>query len=372
MYRGKQIVVAGDDKQLKPNDLYRVRWEEESDQDIPELEVDSLLDLAKKYVPEISLQGHYRSRSLELIEFSNEHFYKGKLKMLPHYDVINESTPAIHFEKVDGVWEENINDVEAKRVTEIVVEILRETPSKSIGVVTFNAKQQGHVLDVMEEYFAEKGDILPEHLFVKNIENVQGDERDVIIFSTAYAPDKKGKLRLQFGTLNQEGGENRLNVAITRAREKVYLVCSVLPSQLHTEETKNPGPKLLKEYLEYAYRVSQKKWKPAAHTERSHSQAWYLRNQLPKLFASNRIRLEKNLPFADLTVTDEKIYKGLILTDDELFHDHLSAKQSHAYQVFHLAEKKWPSIRLYSREYWMNPDHTEDKLKKFVGRMGEK
>jgi len=367
MYRGKQIVVAGDDKQLKPNDLYRVRWDEESEEDVPELEVDSLLDLAKKYVPEIALQGHYRSRSLELVEFSNEHFYKGKLKMLPHFEIINSSEPAIHFENVGGVWEDNTNDVEARRVAEIVRNILKSTPEKSIGVVTFNAKQQGHVLDVLEEYAAEKSFVLPENLFVKNIENVQGDERDIIIFSTAYAPDKKGKLRLQFGTLSQEGGENRLNVAVTRAKEEVYLVCSIHPSQLRTEDTKNPGPKLLKDYLEYAFQVSKKKWKPTVQMEQSHSQEWYLRNQLPALLPDSK--LEKTLPFADLTVIEKKAYKGLVLTDDELFHDNLSAKQSHAYQVFHLAEKKWPNIRLYSREYWMNPEHSEAKLKKFVGRI---
>lgn len=367
MYRGKQVVVAGDDKQLKPNDLYRVRWDEESDEAVSDLEVDSLLDLAKKYVPEIALQGHYRSRSMELIEFSNEHFYKGKLKMLPHFDEINETSPAIHFEKVDGVWEDNINEVEAKKVAEIVVRLLKKSPSKSIGIVTFNAKQQGHVLDVLEEILVKKGFTLPDHLFVKNIENVQGDERDVIIFSMAYAPDKKGKLRLQFGTLNQEGGENRLNVAVTRAKEKIYLVCSVYPSDLQTSETKNPGPKLLKKYLEYAYQVSQKKWKPTVHAEESHGQHWYLSNQLPSLLSSSK--LDRNLPFADLTVIERKANRGLVFTDDELFHDNLSAKQSHAYQVFHLAEKKWPNIRFYSREYWMNPDRMKERLKRFVERI---
>ncbi len=368
MYRGKQIVVAGDDKQLKPNDLYRVRWDEESEEDIPDLEVDSLLDLAKKYIPEISLQGHYRSRSLELLEFSNEHFYKGKLKMLPHFDVINGSSPAINYAKVDGIWEDNINDAEAKIVAKMVTKILMTTPSRSIGVVTFNAKQQGHVLDVIEELAAKKGFLLPENFFVKNIENVQGDERDVIIFSTAYAPDKKGKIRLQFGTLNQEGGENRLNVAVTRAREQVYLICSLLPSELRTEATKNPGPKLLKKYLEYAYQVSQKKWRPTTSSEQSYNPDWYLKSQLPELITSNQ-SFKKKLPFADLTITHKGAYKGLVMTDDELFHDNLSAKQSHAYQVFHLAEKKWPSIRLFSREFWMDSERTKLKLMKFIGRV---
>ena len=369
MYRGRQIVVAGDDKQLRPNDLYRVRWDEESEEDIPDLEVDSLLDLAKKYIPEISLNGHYRSRSLELIEFSNEHFYKDKLKMLPHFSVINESSPAIRFEKVDGIWEDNINAVEARKVAKLVVEILKDTPKRSIGVVTFNAKQQGHVLDVLEGYAIKKGFVLPDSLFVKNIENVQGDERDVIIFSTAYAPDKKGKLRLQFGSLNQEGGENRLNVAVTRAKEEILVICSLDPSELRTHGTKNPGPKLLKQYLIYAQQVSSKKWKPQVSIEQAYGRSWYLRNQLANLIKSKGTKLEKNLPFADLTVTARKKFKGLVLTDDELFHDSLSAKQSHAYQVFHFAEKKWPSVRVYSREFWMDAEQTKTKLEKFVGRV---
>ena len=370
MYRGKQIVVAGDDQQLKPNDLYRVRWDEDTDEDVPDLDVDSLLDLAKKYTPEIHLNGHYRSRSMELIEFSNEHFYKGKLKMLPHFSVINESSPAIRFEKVDGIWEDNINTVEANKIAELVAQILKDIPDKSIGIVTFNAKQQGHVLDILEESASKNEFILPEDLFVKNIENVQGDERDIIIFSTAYAPDKKGKLRLQFGTLNQEGGENRLNVAVTRAREQIHVICSVNPSELRTDDTKNPGPKLLKEYLIYAHQVSTKKWKPAVSVEQAHGQSWYLRSQLSNLIQPDGLKLKKNLPFGDLTVTEGKKYKGLVLTDDELFHDNLSAKQSHAYQDFHLAEKKWPSVRLYSREFWLDAEQAQMKLKKFVGRVG--
>ena len=369
MYRGKQIVVAGDDKQLKPNDLYRVRWDEESEEDIPELEIDSLLNLAKKYVPEVALKGHYRSRSMELIEFSNQHFYDGKLEMLPHFDEANDRKPAINYMQVDGIWEDNINDVEANMVATLTTKLLTKDPNKSIGIVTFNAKQQGHVLDVLEEKVFEKGILLPDSLFVKNIENVQGDERDIIIFTTAYAPDKKGKLRLQFGSLNQEGGENRLNVAITRARESIYVVTSLSPSELRTADTKNPGPKLLKEYLEYAFTISKGGWAPTPHLDNSHSQNWYLRNQLPDLIEDSKFRMEKNLPFADLTLMRGKDYKGLIQTDDDLFYHALSAKQTYAYQVSHLSEKKWEHVRFYSREWWMDLDNVKDRLNKFVKRV---
>jgi hypothetical protein len=370
MYRGKQIVVAGDDQQLKPNDLYRVRWDEESEEDIPELEIDSLLNLAKKYVPEVSLQGHYRSRSMELIEFSNQHFYKGKLEMLPHFDEANNGKPAINYVQVDGTWDDNINDAEAQKVAAITAALLKAHPDKSIGIVTFNAKQQGHVLDVLEAYAAKKDLLLPESLFVKNIENVQGDERDIILFSTAYAPDKKGKLRLQFGSLNMEGGENRLNVAVTRAREAIYLVTSLHPSQLRTDDTKNPGPKLLKEYLEYAFQISKGGWMPPARPDASRTQAWYLRQQLPDLLDDATYRLDKNLPFADLTLMQGKQYKGLIFTDDELFHGSLSAKQTYAYQVSHLSDKKWESVRFYSREWWMDRDNVKDRVSKFLKRVG--
>lgn len=369
MYRGKQIVVAGDDKQLKPNDLYRVRWDEESEEDIPELEIDSLLNLAKKYVPEVSLKGHYRSRSMELITFSNLHFYDGALDMLPHFDEANDRSPAINYVQVNGVWEDNINDTEAQKVVGLVLSLLKSSPEKSMGIVTFNARQQGHVLDVLETEAAKKGVLLPENLFVKNIENVQGDERDIIVFSTAYAPDKKGKLRLQFGPLNQDGGENRLNVAVTRAREAVYLVTSIHPSQLRTEDTKNPGPKLFKAYLEYAYQVSKGGWVPPIRQVGDFNHQWYLRNQLPLLLPDDQYELVKNLPFADLTLMEHEKYRGLVLTDDDLFYNTLSAKQTYAYQISHLQEKKWEYMRCYSREWWMDKSQIKDRLEKFVMRV---
>ncbi|MEO1257135.1 MAG: AAA domain-containing protein, partial [Bacteroidota bacterium] len=160
------------------------------------------------------------------------------------------------------------------------------------------------------------GIALPDTLFVKNIENVQGDERDIIIFSIGYAPDKTGKLKLQFGSLNAEGGENRLNVAITRARERVILVSSILPQSLKTEETKNEGPKILKKYLQYAHDVSSSKWKPHIPSYEEHHISWYLRNKIQEkdFHEYEEFELAKELPFADLSVKKGDTYTGLILT----------------------------------------------------------
>jgi len=368
MYRGKQVVIVGDDKQLQPNDLYRVRWEDEAD-DAPELEVDSLLGLAKQYLTEVSLRGHYRSRSLELIEFSNHHFYNGKLKLLPDYHLAKNGKPNIHYLKQNGTWENNTNQEEAEAVIALLKKLNQSHPDKSIGIVTFNNNQQGLILDLVEQKQDASELSVQDSLFVKNIENVQGDERDIIIFSTAYAPDAKGNLQLRFGSLNQAGGENRLNVAITRAREAIYVITSLLPHQLHTEQTVNPGPKLLKAYLEYAKNVSDGQWQPESQEDTNHHQSWYLRNRLTH--TESTAILEKSLPFADLTVKMNDRNQGLILTDDDLFYDTLSAKEAHSYRQTHFVEKGWPFLQFYSREFWINRSQTQEKLEKFIHRMEE-
>src|SRR5690606_8316008 len=168
MYRGRQLVVAGDDMQLKPHELYQARWEDEEDH--PDLEVDSLLDLAKRYLPTVFLQGHYRSQSLELIDFSNRHFYEGRLQLLPDRNVLNRQEPAIEYQQVEGVWENNTNAAEAAAVVERVWTLWETDQRKEVGVVTFNAPQQDLILDLLEEKFSKAGEELPSSLFVKNIE----------------------------------------------------------------------------------------------------------------------------------------------------------------------------------------------------------
>ena len=368
MYRGKQVVIAGDDKQLQPNDLYRVRWEDDDDE-TPELEVDSLLSLAKQYLIESSLRGHYRSKSLELIEFSNVNFYKGQLKLLPEYHQAITNKPAIEYLKTDGVWQNNSNLKEASLVIYLIETIQNKTPEKTIGIVTFNVTQQATILDLLDEKMDAGKLTVPDSLFVKNIENVQGDERDIIIFSTAYAPDADGKMQLRFGSLNQAGGENRLNVAITRAKERIYIVTSLLPHQLDTENTANEGPKLLKAYLQYAKSVSDGNWQPNSLENQSRSRDWYLRNLLER--DNGDVTVKKTLPFSDLTINKNQQPKGLILTDDDLFFDTLSAKEAHSYRQSHFMEMNWPYTQFYTREYWLNRGQANEKLEKFIHRVSE-
>lgn len=368
MYRGRQIVIAGDDKQLKPYELYQVRWDEENDH--PDSEVDSLLELAKRYLQSVHLQGHYRSQSPELIDFSNKYFYEGRLKLLPDRLRLNKHDPAITFEKVEGRWDNNVNIIEANEVVRKVLYLVQEYPNLSIGVVTFNAPQQMLIMDFLEKEFGQAGREIPSGLFVKNIENVQGDEKDVIIFSIGYAPDAKGKMNMQFGSLNLPGGENRLNVAITRARMQVIIISSIWPEDLKVEESRNEGPRLLRAYLEFARKVQQGEFVPRIHQDDKRQSPWYLKEKIRALAGLKLpfVRFETNtLPFTDLCFRANGDYLGAILTDDERYLGSLSAKDLYAYTTDQLSSKHWEYRMVYSRNYWLDRQKVEEELFRLVG-----
>ncbi len=364
--RGRQIVVAGDSQQLKPNDLYRVRWEDDSD-DLA-LEVDSLLDLTKNYLLNVQLKGHYRSESLSLIAFSNKHFYGDKLKMTPHFERINNSESAIEFVKTDGIWDKQSNQIEAEKVVEIIKSIQRKKETPSIGVVTFNASQQMLIQDLLEEIQAFGNN----DLFVKNIENVQGDERDIIVFSTGYGFDKKGKFNAQFGSLNQIGGENRLNVAISRARQKVIIVTSIWPEDLKVANTKNRGPKLLKEYLDFAKEVSEKNFESHHKYEREFQLDWYLKHQIKNWEEEVSTSLAIDTPYGDIALKKRNKFYGLFFTDDNFFYESLSSKEVCVYRPQMLEEKKWPYRQFHSRDFWMNRELMKDRIQKFADQQLDK
>ena len=371
MYRGKQLVIAGDDKQLRPNDLYQIRYEEDIDDD-PSLEISSVLDLADRHLMQVSLQGHYRSKSLDLIDFSNQRFYDGNLTLLPDRIAINRHEPAIHYVKIDGIWEKNRNEAEAHKIVELVQDILAEDDSRSIGIVTFNIHQQELIMDLLDEKAMATKTSYPDSLFVKNIENVQGDERDVIIFSVGYAPDKSGRMAMQFGSLNAEFGENRLNVAITRAIEKIFLVTSISPQQLKVDESKNHGPRLLRDYLEYGQEVSEGRFSPYL-VPANKQEGWYLKEKLRK-WGEGRlddIVIDRDMPFADLTVREGQKYIGVVRLDDELYFQSPSVKDAHVYTPFTFSAKKWSMFSLTSREYWNNKEEALDRATTFINNHRE-
>jgi len=345
IFRGRQIIVTGDNQQLRPSDLYRTRIEEDPADELPvSLDVESLLELAAQQLPQVSLTEHYRSRSLDLITFSNQHFYKNRLSLIPHFDDINRFDPAIRYLNVNGIWQQHTNLIEAEAVVRLIDQLQTEQPALSIGVVTFNYPQQQLIQDLLETGRNPYPPVL-----VKNIENVQGDERDVIIFSVGYAPNERGQVSMQFGSLNTRGGANRLNVAVTRARERIYLVTSLWPEQLHVENTINEGPLLLKAYLTYAREVAEGRFRPQPRLYEGSPTGYFLKNQL----AQTNPDWRPELPFADLSVRTNERYVSVILTDDDAYYQQ-AVKESHAYQAFGLQAKGWPFRRIWSRQHWQH------------------
>ncbi|PWJ39118.1 AAA domain-containing protein [Sediminitomix flava] len=359
IYRGKQVVIAGDSQQLQPFDLYRSRWEEldESEEVDFELEVESLLDLGTRYLSQFNLNGHYRSQSADLIAFSNKYFYSNMLQYVPSRQSSTKTSLAYIYLS-EGIWEKQRNFLEAQEVVSQVKTLIEEG-EKSIGVVTFNYQQQELIRDLLEDAKI----ALPTELFIKNIENVQGDERDFIIFSIGYAKNTRGTVQANFGTLNRLGGENRLNVAITRARKKICVVSSLLPHELHVDETKHEGPKLLKAYLEYVYDIANGNLKvndiQLNHTTR-YSKS--LKDVLQQELEGKSFDL--SLSYADLVPNDLESDK-VILTDDNLFFDSISVKDAHVYQIDMLKTKGWSCKRFYTRNQWINPDNQRSLLSKF-------
>ncbi|WP_181762533.1 DUF4011 domain-containing protein [Pseudarthrobacter sp. B4EP4b] len=263
IYRGKQLIVAGDQRQLPPTSFFSAADVETDDEDEPD-NFDSVLDLCKASGAMVSLplSWHYRSLHEDLITYSNYRIYEGKLNTFPGATQEADDL-GVHHEFVQGVYQRGAgskNPIEAERVVDRVLEHRRINPDLSLGVVTFSSQQAEAVSEAIERR-AEIEPILmglmEDHdrlhgFFVKNLESVQGDERDIIIFSIGYGPDEAGKLAMNFGPLTRKGGERRLNVAITRARRRVEVVSSFHAGDM--TDGASSGNRHLKNYLDFAAR----------------------------------------------------------------------------------------------------------------------
>lgn len=347
MYRAKQVVIAGDSQQLPPSDLYRVRWDDEAENEA-DIEIDSLLDLGGRYLSSVLLKGHYRSKYPELIAFSNQQFYGNKLNYIPSYSDIRSEIKPITYHKVDGVWANSINKIEAEKVVALTLEFI-QSHKHSIGIVCFNYQQASYIQDLLEEQSIAKRISLPEELFVKNIENVQGDERDIIIFSVGYAPDKNGKFSMLFGSLNMQGGEKRMNVAVSRAREAVIVVSSIMPQELRTETLKHEGPRILKEYLQYAWDCQQFDRNNFFTKHAPVVSASSTAQKVIQLCASTeKINVEPIYPFASLTLQHQHTY-SLIDTDDEAYRNIEFAKYWHYNKPLLFNQKGWAYQQVLSK-----------------------
>ncbi len=258
--RGKDVIVVGDPKQLPPTTFFSSDYKDDEHYEVEDLEsiLDDCLALG---MPENHLLWHYRSNHESLIAFSNAMYYDNTLLTFPSP---NELSSKVSFEYVDGVYERGGSKCNKKEGDALVAEVVKRlkdpaTRSQSIGIVTFNTAQQNYIENALSKAIHQSNlDAVAydcdEPLFVKNLESVQGDERDVILFSVGYGPDAQGKLSLNFGPINQSGGYKRLNVAVTRARNEMKVFSAITGNMIDLNRTDSKGVAGLKAFLEYAER----------------------------------------------------------------------------------------------------------------------
>ena len=245
LVRAKQAIVVGDTQQLPPTTFFATQ--SEADSEVEDLE--SFLSEASTRWPTISLRWHYRSENEDLITYSNRSFYNGNLITFARAD----DTDAVHVRYCDGSYDRGksrTNEAEAECVAKLYDELREAHPSKSIGVIAFSMSQEGAIRKALGDR-VEQGEQSCD-LFVKNLETVQGDERDIIILSIGYGKDSEGKMSYNFGPLNRAGGYKRLNVAISRSKFACYLVSSLKPSDFSRDKIKADGVMHLYNYLKYA------------------------------------------------------------------------------------------------------------------------
>ncbi|NUU04085.1 DUF3320 domain-containing protein [Herbaspirillum robiniae] len=264
MARGRQVIMVGDPKQLPPTSFFDRAESDVDDSDV-EVELESILEeCIGANLPTMKLSWHYRSRHESLIAFSNYRYYEGDLVTFPS-PVTNDR--AVSFNLVSGGQYERggsrTNKPEAKALVADLVARLKSQDfndsGHTVGVVTFNSEQQRLIEDLLddarrkdpsiEHHFA---DTALEPVFVKNLESVQGDERDIMYFSITYGPGLDGVMPMTFGPMNQQGGERRLNVAITRARQELRVFGSFRPEKMDLTRTQALGVRDLKHFLEFA------------------------------------------------------------------------------------------------------------------------
>jgi very-short-patch-repair endonuclease len=263
--RGGQLVVVGDPKQLPPTSFFSRMTQDGDggDDHFTTTDAESILDVCSSHFrPTRSLRWHYRSQHHSLIAFSNHSFYRGNLVIFPSPYGQGGKLGVRAVYLADAIYENQTNLREAKRVVDAVAEHIATRPNESLGVVTLNIKQRDLIAELLEERLrsVRGADSYRDHwasegqpLFIKNLENVQGDERDAIIISTTFGkPPGSSAVRQNFGPISRQGGWRRLNVLFTRAKKSIALYTSLRPEDIVMDGTTPDGTKALRNYLEYA------------------------------------------------------------------------------------------------------------------------
>lgn len=387
--RGKQIIIAGDNKQLPPTRFFGTTAEEDEEfideEDASNEIYESVLDEAAVFMPTVPLKWHYRSKHESLIAFSNREIYNNDLYTFPSSSTAeNDGVSLVHVS--EGVYDRGgskKNRIEAMTVAKLIFEHFRHS-RRSLGVIAFSEAQQEAIRDYVDElrkkhpeYEKCFSEDTAEPFFIKNLENVQGDERDTIIFSVGYGKDGNGNLHYNFGPLNKPGGERRLNVAITRAKYEVKIVSSILHTDLDDEKLNKRGPQLLKSYLYYA--STRGKFNPNSGTTSDAGFDSPLEEDVYDTLTARGLILHKQVGCSsyriDLAVVDPN-HPGRYLLgiecDGATYHSSKTARDRDRLRQQVLESLGWKIHRIWSQDWFKRKRHEIDKIVDLVSQLNSK
>jgi len=381
--RARQTIIVGDPKQLPPTNFFGRKENDDYAENDTEKDLESILDEVRAAgIPTRNLRWHYRSRHESLISFSNYHYYDNTLITFPSPTVEDRAVSLI---SVDGIYDRGksrTNKIEAEAVAAKAVELMEEwleydeKDRKTLGIITFNVQQQQLIEDILEkkcldnpalEWFFADDRIEP--VIVKNLENIQGDERDVILFSITFNKDAAGKRTLSFGALNKEGGERRLNVAVTRARHQLMVFSGFGAEHIDIEKTKSLGVRQLKTFLDFAKRGAVALNAPVKGSQGGHDspfEAMVARElerlgwQLVPQVGISGFRIDIGVKHPDHPGS----YLAGIECDGATYHSSASARDRDKVREEVLTGLGWNIIRVWSTSWWFDAKGEVEKLDK--------
>jgi len=370
--RGNALVVVGDPKQMPPTSFFTSTNVDEEEVAIDDME-SILEDCRTLDIPSLQLNWHYRSRHESLIAFSNNEYYDGSLITFPSVD---DQKTKVGYVPVDGYYEKGTKRSNRAEAIAIVQEIERrlldeELRKKSIGVIAFSVAQQGMIEDLLQEKLdsdknlKEFADSMYEPIFVKNLENVQGDERDIILFSIGYGPNKEGKVTMTFGPLNNAGGERRLNVAVSRARHEMIVYSTLKASQIDLNRSKARGVEGLKHFLEYAESQTLVKTSKANIQDTDSVVAEQIAAALEKEGYLTEVKVGRSMFKVDIAVSEkeapEKYLLGILL-DGNGYRDTQTTRDREIVQPSVLRSLNWKVMRVWSVDWFNNPNRVISRI----------
>lgn len=373
--RAKKTIVVGDPKQLPPTAFFHTAYVDEENLENEDLEsvLDDCLALG---MPERHLLWHYRSKHESLIAFSNGMYYDNRLCTFPSPDSLESKVRLV---QVDGTYDRGFTKRNRKETEALVKEVVRRLSDpvlsrSSIGIVTFSSAQQEDIERFLgKEIAARKLDGAAydreEPLFVKNLENVQGDERDVILFSVCYGPDKTGRVSLNFGPLNQAGGWRRLNVAVSRAREEMVVFSTMTGSMIDLQKTSSKGVAGLKAFLEFAERGRTNLAVNSASLKGGAGIGKFIAAELKSYGYDCRCDVGASDFKIDVAVVDPKNKHRFLLAVVCDGTDMFSVKDRNVLQVLSLKRGNWNVMRVNSVNYYSNPKREIKRIKEMLDRL---